>query len=293
MISYSETPVPAHPTREDAKYFTRGFKVARVDDVERLARGIARFAWTPAEYRNGYRCEQNFLRARWIGLDFDNDEEGADIIPLDEAVNELFADYVHIIGTTKSHQKSKKGEAPRDRFRVMLRMSCGVTDIELYRYQLVCAMREWPCDAQCKDAARFFWPCREIVSTNADGLEWNVMFEPADDIEARRYARTKMLGMQAARSAGLIIPRWIVGMLENPWPVGQRNNRCFRIGAALGTMGYSPEDIVQKILRSPTYREVTPSRSLLREIERAVLSGMGRGFRDLKELETLQRDENK
>jgi hypothetical protein len=264
VISYHRRPPPPrHLKREAAKYFTRGFDTVDTNDPERLARGLTSYVCAPGIFREGYRVQANFMFADWIGLDFDSGE-----LSLASAVENVFCDMTHVIGITMSHQTEPEY---RDKFRVMIPLERRVDDLALYRHQLAVAMEKWPCDEKCKDGARFFYPCREIVSVNLDGYSWeideNVPKEP--DWSARTAIRVKHR----------IISGWARTLLTTEWPPHTKNDSCFRLGCHLGTLGYSPAEIVDLILDGPTY---AGGGAPQKEIFDAVKNGVERGLKDFQ-----------
>ncbi len=265
MISYHRRPTPPREKkREAAKYFTPGFQTVDTNDHDRIAYGISHFVCATGVFKDGYRTQANFLFADWIGFDFDDGE-----MTLAQAVENVFCDMQHVIGITMSHQTEPEW---RDKFRVMIPLERRVDDLALYRHQIALGMKKWPCDEKCKDGARFFYPCREIVSVNRDGYLWELDENVPKEIYfgARSEARVKHGAM----------PPWVGSALRCAWPAGTKNDTCYRIGCALGILGYSPADITEMILGSPTYSGTTAPK---KEIFAAVASGVQRGLRDLPE----------
>lgn len=260
MISY-------HPDKIDTKAawaYHKGFKIAATDDVKRIAKGICRYVWSPIIWKDGIRAQNNFLSAAWCVLDFD------DGMTVKEA-KEIFADKIHIIGTTKSHQVAK-GDVPAcDRFRVFLKFVKPITDLRLYRCNMERLVHEYHSDKACKDGARYFFPCKEIVSCVDFGREVSVNVFVPDSFEkfvpkfSPAYAQAK------------IIPRWLEKELSVAQPVGIRNNWVFSKSIVLAECGYSKDEIITEILNSATYRgSVSPE--TLRDIKLAVKNGMKRAI---------------
>ncbi len=169
MISYHTRPAPPRERkREEAKFFTSGFITEHTDtkDYYEIAEALRLYVCACGIFKNGYRAEKNFLFADWIGFDFDSGE-----MALAQATEEVFTDYIHIIGITMSHQTEPEW---RDKFRVLIPLEERITDFKLFRHQIALGMDKWPCDPQCKDAARFFYPCRHIVSINHEGYSWEI-----------------------------------------------------------------------------------------------------------------------
>ncbi len=265
MLSYHRAPPPPREKkREAAKYFTRGFQTVDTNDPIRVAQGLTKFVCAPAIFKDGYRVQANFLFADWVGFDFDDGE-----LSLAEAVENVFCDMTHVIGITMSHQTEPEW---RDKFRVMIPLERRVDNLALYRHQIALGMKRWPCDEKCKDGARFFYPCREIVSVNTDGYSWEIdeKVPPEPDYSARAEDRVKHGS----------IPAWVRSALQVEWRTRTKNDTCFKLGCALGILGYSPEAITNMILGSPTYLgKAAPKK----EIFDAVESGVKRGLQELPE----------
>jgi hypothetical protein len=124
-----------------------------------LARLICLQPWAPAIYRGGVRRESHFIQSRLIVLDYD------DGLTLEQAMQK-FARYRYIIGTTKSHQKQKGDKPPCDRFRVVLFFMHNVYSLQVYKENYAKYVEHAGSDAACKDGARFFFPCVEIIACN-------------------------------------------------------------------------------------------------------------------------------
>ena len=131
--------------------------------VKYLEKCICRTIWSPIKYREGIRLESHFLGAMVCALDFDGPDT-----PLSWA-RETFKDYDVIIGTTKSHQKQKNGIVC-DRYRVLLWFKEPITELALYKHNMVLLINKHGADKSCKDGARFFFPCVEIVESHGGAM---------------------------------------------------------------------------------------------------------------------------
>jgi hypothetical protein len=153
-----------HPLKNGkAHEYARGFKYLESNEFddeytfEYLERALTTRVWSPILFTNGIRTETNFKAVLACALDFDSP-----VTTLDWAL-ETFKNHAHIIGTTKSHQKEKKG-ITCDRFRVVLLFNEIIKDLNLYKYNMGILTTKYNADKACKDGARFFFPCTEIVS---------------------------------------------------------------------------------------------------------------------------------
>lgn len=124
-----------------------------------IADAIVSSPWTPAIYRGGVRRESHFIQSSLIVLDYD---EG---FTLEQAAKK-FRRFRHIIGTTKSHQIWKGTHPPCDRFRVVLFLMHNVYSLRIYKENYASYVDLAKSDNQVKDAARFFFPCVDIISCN-------------------------------------------------------------------------------------------------------------------------------
>ena len=266
MLSYH--PGDASPSAPWA--FSRGFKQALTDDVPRISRGICRYVWSPCIWQDGVRRQANFTCAVWCVLDFDTGE-----MTLAEAVN-TFCDTVHIIGTTKSHGVDK-GTGPVDRFRVALKFSRLITELREYRYAMKKITERFPADPSPKDGARFFFPCKTIISKSADGYLEEVPETPS------WFERPNLAQIASYRTAGIMMPR-TRQMLSTVIPVGERNTSWYRVGKDLSRMGLDEADAASRIVQSPTYGGMA-TRELLLEIALCV----GNGFKAVAKEESDER----
>ena len=206
------------------------------DDLERLASVICRFAWSPNQWLDGGRRRQSsWTRALYCVLDFDDG-----VMTLDQA-KMSFADCIHIIGTTRSHQRPK-GDLPAcDRFRVLLRFQRPIEDLKEFRASQAFWIGRFGSDESCIDGARFYWPCTSIVSIQTDGDTVEVI-QPIVRKSTRNY--------DAYRSAR-VIPAHMHPTLRRGAEAGERNSTCFRLAAELTRCGFDGEQVFSIIDRSP------------------------------------------
>lgn len=143
-----------------------------------VAKLICEYAWSPICWSPRERKGDNFAAALWCALDFDSGE-----YTLERALDDVTsAGLMHVIGTTKSHGLEKGGDSPQgqpapacDRFRLLLRFERVVTDRKLFERAMRAAMETFPhADKSCKDAARFYFPCKEIVSAARGHPFWPI-----------------------------------------------------------------------------------------------------------------------
>jgi hypothetical protein len=250
-----------HPNQRELgnpRYFARGWKVADTEDVRRIAAGLLRFAMSPVVFVEGRRARDNYLSGEWLALDFDDG-------PTIAEARETFANHVHIIGTTKSHQKPKGKNPPCDRFRLLLKLLVTITDRKDYETTLRHLVHRYGADPQCVDAARFFWPCKEIVSLSNSGQRVDVV-----RVQKRQYTP---LNTDFKNK----IPYWVQEWLQYGVPEGTRNKHCFKTACWLTKNGFSEDEIVSILMSSA----IPKGPEVIEEVKYAVRSGRQKALKEV------------
>lgn len=214
--------------------------------MERLAKCMVSRPWSPNEWTGGRRAKGNFIRSDYLGLDFDNGETSL------EAAVKLFCDCRHVIGTTRNHQKEKNGITV-DRFRVVIPWETAITDRLNYEYNMRLASDRYSIDESTLDAARFFYPCNEIVSISEDGYleevkptsrEW---LRERDRAEANRLLYLKFAAQQY-RDYGKL-PKDIMAFKNSGKLIGSgRNDTGYVIALKLAFMGWTEAEAYEFLL---------------------------------------------
>ena len=201
--------------------------------TESIAKFITKYTWSPCVWENPFkRNQETFKHADYLVLDFDSGE-----MTLEQAYN-TWIDTFHIIGTTRSHTEA------HHRFRVILPFEEKVNDIDVYRYQLITAMKFYPCDEQCKDGARIFYPCKEIYSINrTQGSYYESVKRPPKDFKNIRAKPTK-IGISSTATF----------FMTNPINVGIRQQQMKFTAKDLASIGLCYETIKDIIMCSPTMK---------------------------------------
>lgn len=223
--------------REPQK-IARGWQTADCRDIHALSWLVLGYTWSPIVWKDGYRCQANFLHADFLALDFDDPQ-----FPLAHA-KRAFAGLTHLIGTTRNHQREKHGIVG-DRYRVVVPFSERVTSVEVYRHNVKLALAMYDnADQSCKDGARPFFACREIIVIEDDGDPWDVETLP---IVANRKVSTfrKTRGYLSSTTRA-----W----LETALPHGTRKTTMFKLGCALRRAGLSYDDAMAAVDASETMR---------------------------------------
>ena len=148
--------------------------------------------WSPILYKSERRLAVDFEEARVIGFDID------DGMTLAEAVAK-FAKFKHVIGTTSSHQRTKGSKPACDRFRLLLFTDAVITTAADYKETLskLAEFLKIPVDGQAKDAARWFIPCKAIVSERLQDGELVSVYKAASE-----NARTPVVVNESATLRG-------------------------------------------------------------------------------------------
>jgi len=205
--------------------------------------------WSPIVWKEGLRLAQNFLSSQFIALDFDNGE--LTLSRAKELLGEMGVSY--ILGTSKSHQLTKTSASgvvtpACDRFRVVMMWERPITSREVFEYNMRFNMGLWPCDPSCKDAARFFFPCREIVAVNR-GSRIEICDVPTE--ENREVMKQRIANRMKEHRENGTMPSWISAAISEGVEEGGRHVMCYRLGANLSKLGYPEEEIVAAIMRGP------------------------------------------
>ncbi len=131
---------------------------------EQLSEIITKKTYCLIKFKKKYRNEKNFESSEVVGIDYDKNKT------LEWGVNRVKSlGLSSIVGTTRSHQKLKNGEVC-DRYRILVKLSKPITDVDQYRQTVAEVLKAFPgADPSPKDAARLFFPCKEIIYSNFKG----------------------------------------------------------------------------------------------------------------------------
>lgn len=238
MISY-------HLTKGfDAAAYGKGFRVADTNVPARIARGMSSYTWSPCIWRDGVRKKTHFLRADWAVLDFDSGE-----LTLAQAL-QLWCDCVHVIGTTRSHQKEKDGKPACDRFRVALLFERPVTDLRDYEHAVGALVELHGADPQARDGARYFFPCTQIVSISIEGYaeEWSAAPAPPDPDLALRRHKLAVYRFERYRK----LPPWLERFLAHGAVVAKgRNHTAYCAARTLTELGMERGAVYTAVALAP------------------------------------------
>jgi len=240
--------------------FAIGWRYRKADTPEELIPIVTKYPNTPIEWRAGERSSKNFLRAIWIGIDVD---EG---LSLAEGM-QIFQPYIHLIGTTRSHQKDKGGLIA-DRYRVFLKLNQVCENSLAYKATLSKIVAHVGADRACVDAARIFWPITEVVSCSYHGRLVRLVHPPEQHDPKYRERRIAKLAAEYHRR----IPPFVSDYLTKGCPDGRRNATIFKCAVWLARCGFQEDEIFDMIWNSPI--PISQSESLLPEVRKAVRNGI-------------------
>lgn len=210
---------------DDPKYHTR-FKVTECKSVGDLCALMVRNFWSSILWKDNYRRSDNFIKSSLIVLDFDDGQW-----TIERATDEFSKlGLMHIIGTTRSHCQEKH------RFRAVIPLQNPITNPIQYRQNIEKLCRVMPADPACKDTARMFRKCKEILVVKQGQY---IIPAPLDPFVPRiiKYEKGS-------------IPDFINTMLNELPEHGNRNKHCFRIAAKLSELGHSEQTCIDYVLKA-------------------------------------------
>jgi hypothetical protein len=213
----------------------------------KLTKHITTNSWSPILFKGGRRKEEFFDFSDWAVLDYDAGER------IEDAIN-TFSDCVHVIGTTKSHTEEKH------RFRVCIPWEQRITDVRTFKASQKKFVEDHGSDPQCKDGARFYFPCKDIVSIGPEGFRVAVT-QPTKELEEpkRDYSRS---GFSSA----------VTFFMKNVIHEGRRNTQIYQVAKDLFRIGLDKQVAKQIILKAPTYRDTIVTPDLEQEIQGTINS---------------------
>lgn len=255
------------------------FLVEHTQNIHNFASLISKKVWSPIVWKSGRRHKSTFKSCKYLALDFD---EGFTIKEAIDWVN--IHGYAAIIGTSKSHQKEKvtpsgKIQKACDRFRLVIPMSVEIEDLDEYELNMEHVMDTLPCDPSCKDGARFFYPCKDVVH-KATGKPYDPLskMEVTKMIEEKRRRLALVVSNNETRKQSGILPSWIYETLKHGVKESEsRHQTAYKIGATMENLGYAYEDTVELVMDS-NIKDIG-----LEDVRRAVRNGYERSQRDRKQ----------
>lgn len=235
MFHEDQSMIPSH--------YRDGWRGKIAPSAGEIAAIIQKYVSSNCLWANGVRLKKNFRIAEWLGLDFD------DGLTLEDAKRK-FDPYLHVIGTTKSHQVEKGGKTC-DRFRVFLRFGDRCTSADDYEETARKWVRETGADKACVDAARFFFPCKEIVVCKYYGKIIHAV-----DAEEVRRKKQEAIEVRNRKIAQYYAPNrslrgQVQSWLRHGCAQGMRNKVCYMVAREAKKSGYSESETISMIMASP------------------------------------------
>ncbi len=245
--------VSIHPSDVDYSKpyaYAKEYQSVELYNFKALGRLMTRAVWSDCVWAGGHRLEDNFMGSHLCVIDVDNG------YPLEQAVRDI-CDCRHIVATTKSH--GVKG----DRYRVILPWATRIADLDTYRYNLDLAIRRFDADPACVDGARFFWPCKEIVSYCQEGFTEDVKPLPANYLtKTDRQIETAAKHLQNRGT----YPAWLRETLKSGAKEGYRNNTIYEVAKVLFYHGKSEDETFHIIQASKIPKPTAPDKEILHAI---------------------------
>lgn len=220
--------------------------VVGIGPFENIKSFILQRPWSPIVWKNNKRHSRNFESSSLISLDFDSGEW-----TLNDAIKYCETTGLRaIIGTTKSHQLAKVKESGAidpavDRFRLIIHADT-CTSKDDFRYTMKTFMENVPADKSCKDLARFYYPCKEIIWANFEGKLASWLQCSFDETEEYR----DMVNQRVCESEYREVPPLIIGYLNYGAKYPHRHKTCYIIGAELAKRGFGSEEIINMFVQA-------------------------------------------
>ena len=127
--------------------------------LEQLSPHITENMWAPGTFSDGRRALSTFLSMDIFVADVDG---GCTI----EEARRALSSFECLIGTSRNHQLPKNGKPPCDRFRILIPLAESITSDTDFKATWFQFQKLLPAiDPACKDASRFYYPCREVVAS--------------------------------------------------------------------------------------------------------------------------------
>lgn len=257
-----------HPNVEDignhAKY-SKGWSVKMFNSVGALGQACTTHLNSPIVWTCGVRKADNFLYSDFLVLDVDDDK----MMGLDRAID-YYSRYIHVIGTTKSHNLLK-GELVSERYRVFVALEKRIQSAEHYKGLCMQESCQHGGDWQASSPAMHFMPLNRIVSYSEVGRKM-----PIGVIPPRRQVKRKPVKFEtdAIGSVAKQIPPYIQDWLDGNVRQGERNITAFKIACTLRKLNFKEDEIVEIILSSSL--PLDGSSKTIREVKNTVRSAMRR-----------------
>lgn len=236
-----------------AQYVTNELLV----DFNSMEQHISTYSWSPSIFHEAIakdgvlrrnRKKIYFSSAQVFAIDIDN---GLSLSAAIKSVKSLGLSA--IIGTTKSHQLDKWNsertafQPACDRFRIVFFLAAPIQTTEQYRAVYQAFKNIFPmCDDNCKDSARFFYPCKQIVFKNVGNLfEIDAFIKNVH--EAINHPVSYVSQNQIIKG---ILSKKTLDFIAHGAPNGEWHNRLISALFDLKQQGYSVDEATVQIKKA-------------------------------------------
>jgi len=244
------------------------FNIQKIISFRDLASLSCKYAWSPIVW-SGSRLISNYKSCSFLVLDYDT---GTPTIEKMTAKMRRLG-LMFFIGTTKSHQKEKTSKAgviepPCDRYRLVI---CIKNDFHKesrrFKWQMNKIMGMWPSpDKSCKDQARFFFPCKDIVVIE-NGQRFELPQAPSDKQLKAKYERLDNKKVSKAMLGAL---PYDIDQFINNGICSERRPMVFKTASFLFRSGWRSDTIQQTILNAPFNKDDLKMSDLIRQIRNGI-----------------------
>lgn len=214
---------------------------------EELIKLVTTSRYSTSVFSDSTRRNANFEFAEIMGLDIDNGE-AEEKMTLEQA-KKAFADYKHIIATTKSHNRPKNGIIA-DRFRVLLFLETPITDVLTFKATWNKLLKDYPAiDKQCSDAARYWDP--SVSETNSTIIFENktgALIAPVDPIVPQERNPQQYAGVSKVfKEKNVSLKPATANFLVSGAPDGAWNGTLFNAVMDMRECGYTKDEVIQRV----------------------------------------------
>lgn len=209
----------------------------KFNSIKEIAEYTLKHDWSSFVFDNGYRHGDNWLRCDVFAIDID---EGCTI----EEAKQLFKEYNYAILTSKSHQIEKNGVVC-DRFRVIIPLTESIFDKEIYKNTWYSFSNRFPfIDQQCKDFARFYYKSKDLLYVN----QGKTLDPVLESILPKVYEKPK-LELKLTKGK---LSRYTMEFIVEGAKSGKRNIACFKAAKDFQEQGYTIEEAIERLMKSPS-----------------------------------------
>ena len=245
------------------------FKTIPFPNFTSICDMVTSAVWSPILWDGGLRQRKAYMACNLIVLDFDTGR------PTIAAMAEkMKAEGLRFfIGTTKSHGVEKITPAgivkpACDRYRLAIATEPLADTWQQYTWQMAKIMQKFPsADGSCKDGARYFFPCREIVIA-CDGRAFRPPKPPKVKVLEQRVRSLAQKDVRLGRCG--ILPPEIKAFLRHGAFKGERRPSLFKYAARLKRLGWNDLKIIEALTMAPFDRTGIDEDEITRHIQRGI-----------------------